>query len=124
MERYQRTQLARRARPFLRAPGAVGPIRTRGGFRPSFENGLKGRFYGGIGRGRALNGRSTIGELPQQLPLQQHNEQPPLQQHNKQPPLQQHNKQPPLQQHNEQPQLGNLENNINVSQPSNIINIF
>ncbi len=111
MERFQRPQLARRARPFLRASGSVGSIRTRGGFRPSYESSFSGRFYGGIGRGRAFNGGSFIGEQPQQ-PQQ-------LQSIQQQQPQQQTPQQP-----YPQPQLGDIGSNNNDSQPSYINNFF
>ncbi len=121
MERFQRPQLARRARPFLRASGSVGSIRTRGGFRPSYESSFSGRFYGGIGRGRAFNGGSFIGEQPQQpQQLQSIQQQQPQQQTPQQQTPQQQTPQQPY----PQPQLGDIGSNNNDSQPSYINNFF
>ncbi len=64
MDRFNRPQLARRARPFLRGHGGVGPIRMRGGFRPVCGNGgFGGRFAGGIGQGRNINSDSLSGDF-------------------------------------------------------------
>ncbi len=48
MDRFDRPQVARRSRPFVRRGGGCGPIRGRGGYRPY---GFGRPFYGGIGRG-------------------------------------------------------------------------
>jgi len=52
MDRFDRPQVARRSRPFLRRGGGCGPIRDRGGYRPYGNIGVGRAFYGGIGRGR------------------------------------------------------------------------